>query len=229
MGSRRSKTGSRRTGARKALELRNGQEAVRPTAVAPALESEWPTVAPRVWTAWALMTAIAAASFLGGGYVVCPQQAQGLSRVLIAILVGLPAGNAIATLVLAASCLGMIGWRGPRIATAIRVVIERAGMGAMYGAILGTFSAAIHMGRVGASCQPDLMQTIGNGALWATMASFMFSYPVVVRSVQADVGDTPTGIYRMLQRNAVWTSVLIGFMTATSLTVTLAQGIGWPA
>jgi hypothetical protein len=75
------------------------------------------------------------------GYVTCPQQASGAApRLFSTLFLGLPVGLGITSIIMMVTTLGVHGEHKEDSASAIRIGLERGGVGAAFGTFLSTFA-----------------------------------------------------------------------------------------
>lgn len=162
-------------------------------------------------------------------YFVCPQEAAGWHRAAVALAITIPIGVGLITLVMIALSLALPSLRTERSTTTIRKLSEWAALGA----ILGTFPAALSGIRIMSggpreTCKVDLMQTMGNGAMWGTLWGFAIGLIPMIRSLLTDASDTKSAWDKLWIILTICFPLLWGAAHTISLITAFNKGLGWP-
>jgi len=161
-----------------------------------------------------------------GSYALCPQTAGGLARVGLSIAVGGSIGFGLMAMTTIALCLALPAARQPPITEAIRAVIARGGLGAIYGTML-MVAAAVRFLDSHPPCQVDLLQAIGNGATWGTFVGFGFGILRLSIAMASTANQTPDESGKMWLWVANLTGLLAGLTAGLYLIQSLTSGHGW--
>ena len=155
-------------------------------------------------------------------YVACPQGARGITHIFTSIAVGLPVGGGVMAIVMIVTILGVTTERVERSIGAVRISIERAGIGAIYGTLMSTV-ATVNLPN-GSACGTELLSNISNGATWGTMLGLMFSFVALRKQMMADANsaERPGGKWMIV--NLANASLLFGAAIGLILIVKLLNG-----
>jgi hypothetical protein len=162
-----------------------------------------------------------------GSYALCPQHAVGPARVVLSIVVGAPIGLGLMAMISIALCLALPAARTPVVTGAIRVVLARAGLGAVYGTIL-VVAAMVAFLDSGPPCHVDILQEIGNGATWGTLFGSGFGVLRLTIAMALAAKQTPDMAGKLWLGIANYTGLIWGFTVALLLIDSLMHGHGWP-
>jgi len=118
-----------------------------------------------------------------------------------------------------AAILGITTERTENGIKAVRVAIERAGIGAIYGTLIA--SVATLNVPAGSGCDVELLSNVSDGATWGTMLGLMFSVVKLRRSITADsrLAKHPAGgfMFANLANASLFFGAAIGIATLMKL------------
>ncbi|GAB3067639.1 hypothetical protein [Micromonospora schwarzwaldensis] len=160
-------------------------------------------------------------------YIACPQQTQGEAHVITSIAVGLAIGGGVTAILMIAVTLGVMVERLENSVSAVRVALERAGIGAIYGTSISTL-ATLHL-EPGDGCEPQLLSNISNGATWGSMLGFALSILTLRKQMIADSKIAKSARDRFYLRSLSASAILFGATITLSVTSKLLSGDVFPS
>ncbi len=125
-------------------------------------------------------------------------------------------------MLLIAITLGVMVERLENSVSAVRVALERAGIGAIYGTLISTL--ATFSLEMGGRCEPQLLSNISNGATWGSMLGFALSTPTLQKQIIADSKIAKSGRDRFYLRTLSTSAILFGTTITFAVTSKLLSG-----